>query len=129
MVHQDEISNMLDVERIEYVKHEDSDCTRWLIICSIGVIVVELLQSGEHLRIRTGPVADAVNLSPGARCDLYRRAMGANDRVMVGRFCGIDYIDFEIGMSFPGRSVLFKEQLVLAIQTAAAIAYEPGLLH
>jgi hypothetical protein len=121
MIAPDEISKILDDERIEYVRHHSEECERWLIICSIGVISVELLTSGEHLRVRTGPVVDASKLSAAARCDLYRRAMDANDEQMIGRFCGVDHVDYEIGMAFPGQSVLYPEQLTLALQTAAAV--------
>lgn len=49
--------------------------------------------------------------------------MEANDLQMIGRFGGTEQIDYEIGMAFPGQSMLFAEQLIQALQTAAAVAH------
>lgn len=127
MVVPDEVSRILDNEQFEYVRHHDGVCDRWLIFCSISAISVELLASGEHLRIRTGPVVDLNKLSSQAKCDLYRRAMEANDQQLIGRFCGSEQIEYEIGLPFPGCSVLSSEQLIQALRTAIAVAYNPQL--
>lgn len=121
MIEPEEISEILTEEGIEFVSNDHEHDKRWLIIHSLGVIVLELSATGEHLRFRTGPIADSAGLSDEERGELYRRAMEANERLMIGRFCGTDQIDFEIGMAFPGNASLSREQLMLGIRTVAAI--------
>lgn len=122
MIEPEEISEILTEEQVEFVSNDDEHDKRWLIIHSLGVIELELSSTGEHLRFRTGPIADPTGLSHQERGELYRRAMQANERLMIGRFCGTDQIDFEIGMAFPGKASLSREQLMLGIRTVAAIA-------
>jgi hypothetical protein len=127
MIVPDEISEILDSEEIDYVKHRDGVCDRWLVVCSLGAISIELLASGEHLIIRTGPVAEVSNLCKESRHELLQRAMEANRQQMIGRYCGVEQIDYEIGLAFPGRAALYPEQLIQALRTAAAVAHSPGL--
>lgn len=122
MIEPEAISKILTEERIEFVSNDDQDGKRWLIIHSLGLIVLDLSSTGEYLRFRTGPIADTTELSPHERGELYRRAMQANDRLTIGRYCGTDQIDFEIGMAFPGEASLSPEQMMLGIRTVAAIA-------
>ncbi len=127
MIAPDEISEILDSESIDYVWHHDGVCDRWLILCAIGTFSVELSASGEHLRVRTGPVADASKLSKESRYELYLRTMEANDQQMIGRFCGTEQIVYEIGLAFPEGSMLVAEQFIQALRTAAAVACSHGL--
>jgi len=122
MINPEQVSRMLTAEQIDFVPHSGDDGQRWLIIYSMGVIVIELSPTGEQLRFRTGPIANSAGLSADERNALLRRAMLANDHLMIGRYCGTDQIDFEIGMSFPGQSSLSREQLMLGLQTAVAVA-------
>lgn len=121
MIDPEEISEILTDEGIEFVMDEDQDGKRWLIIHALGLITLELSTTGEFLQFRTGPIADPTGLSPRERGELYRRAMQANDRHTIGRYCGTDQIDFEIGMAFPGEASLSPEQMMLGIRTVAAI--------
>ncbi len=122
MIEPEEISEILTEEGIEFVSNDHEHDKRWLIIHSLGVILLELSSTGELLRFRTGPIAESKGLTDQEKGELYRRAMQANDRLMIGRFCGTDQIDFEIGMAFPGKASMNRDQLMLGIQTVAAIA-------
>ena len=124
----DEISQMLREECIDFVQERDADGGRWLIFYALGVIVLELSVSGESIRFRTGPIIDLTGLSAGERYEQLCRAMSANERLGLGRYCGTEQINFEIGMPFPSDSPLSTEQLMLGIRTAAAIGSSPELV-
>ena len=87
-------SLMEEADLIFYRKDDD----RWMLAFQSAYMTIHLKEEGEFLLFRGSCVADLSEVSPKERHRALEHFMEVNDRIKLGRFCGVSDVAFEIGL-------------------------------